>query len=64
MYVVKPMKRGDIFTSENVRSIRPGFGMQPKYLDDILGKKATCDIEYGTALTKEMVGVHKWNDYL
>ena len=64
LYVVKPMKRGDIFTSENVRSIRPGFGMQPKYLDDILGKKATCDIEYGTALTKEMVGVHKWNDYL
>ena len=47
LYVVEDMKAGDVFTEKNVRSIRPGFGLHPKYLKDVLGKKANQDIEKG-----------------
>ena len=50
LFVVKDMKVGDIFTTENVRSIRPGYGLPPKYLKDILGCQATRDIVAGTPL--------------
>jgi len=50
LYVTKDIKKGEVFTEENVRSIRPGFGLHPKYLKDILGKKASTDIEKATAL--------------
>lgn len=50
LYVVKDMNAGDNFTNENVRSIRPGYGMHPKYLEMILGKKAKVDLDKGTAL--------------
>lgn len=55
LYAVKDIKIGEEITAENVRSIRPGFGMSPKFYVDILGKKAKCNIEYGTALTEEMI---------
>jgi len=48
LFVVKDIKAGEIFTDENVRSIRPGYGLPPKYLNDILGKRATIDIKKGT----------------
>ena len=51
LYVVKDIKKGDVFSSENLRRIRPGFGLSPKYYEDVLGKIATMDIEAGTALT-------------
>ena len=54
LYVVKDMRAGDVITSENVRSIRPGYGMHPKYYYEILGKIVKNDIETGTALTREM----------
>ena len=54
LYVVKDMKAGDIITEENVRSIRPGFGMHPKYLKDILGKKINVNIEKGTRLNEDL----------
>lgn len=54
IYVVKDVKKGERFTPENVRRIRPGYGLSPKYLADILGKTAPCDIERGTAFTKEL----------
>jgi pseudaminic acid synthase len=39
LYVVQDIKKGDIITAENVRSIRPGFGLHPKFLPELLGKK-------------------------
>ena len=50
LFVVKDMEVGDTFTKENVRSIRPGYGLPPKYLKDILGCQATRDIVAGTPL--------------
>jgi pseudaminic acid synthase len=54
LYIVKDMKAGDVITGENVRSIRPGYGMHPKYYYEVLGKIVKNDIETGTALTPEM----------
>ncbi|MFA0467375.1 pseudaminic acid synthase [Vibrio breoganii] len=54
LYVVKDVKAGERFTSQNVRSIRPGFGLAPKFYDSILNETANIDIASGTALQKEM----------
>ena len=51
LFVVQDMKAGEIFTEENVRSIRPGHGLPPKYLNEVLGKQAKQDIARGTPLT-------------
>lgn len=48
LFVVKDIKLGDVFTEDNIRSIRPGHGLSPKHLNDILGKKASQDVERGT----------------
>jgi pseudaminic acid synthase len=50
LYVVKDIKKGEVITEENVRSIRPGFGMSPKFLSEIIGKKASADLAYGSRL--------------
>ena len=50
LFVTKDMKQGEIFTKDNVRSIRPGFGMETKYINDVLGKKAKGDIKKGNAI--------------
>ncbi|MFH6963250.1 pseudaminic acid synthase [Flavobacterium plurextorum] len=55
LYVVEDMKAGDVITEENVRSIRPGFGMHPKYYDMIMGKKVNVDVERGSRLKDEMM---------
>lgn len=55
LYVVEDMKEGDIITEKNVRSIRPGFGMHPKYYKDILGKKVTSDLEKGARVNLEYI---------
>ena len=51
LYVVKDIKKGDIITEENVRSIRPGYGMHPKYYSSILGMKAKTFLEKGEPLS-------------
>ncbi|TGK17258.1 pseudaminic acid synthase [Leptospira fluminis] len=56
LYVVQEMKVGDEFTKENLRSIRPGHGLPPKYMDLVLGKKANRTIPRGTALHWDMLG--------
>lgn len=55
LYVVKDVKAGDTFTADNLRVIRPGDGMQPKYYETILGKTASRDIKAGTPLTWELL---------
>jgi pseudaminic acid synthase len=55
LYVVKNIKAGEVITEKNVRSIRPGFGMHPKYLREILGKRIRCDVSKGDPLTQRMV---------
>ena len=44
------MKAGDTFTSENLRAIRPGFGLPPKYIDVFIGRPASRDLKKGTPL--------------
>lgn len=56
LFVVKDIKRGEKFTIENVNSIRPSYGLAPKYFKEILGKKAKKDIERGNPLCWDMVG--------
>lgn len=55
LYIVEDMKAGDIITEKNMRSIRPGLGLSPKYYDVILGKKVKCDIKRGTGLNWDMI---------
>jgi len=51
LYIVQDVKKGDIISEKNVRSIRPGFGLHPKYLFEILGKKFKDDFLKGSRLT-------------
>lgn len=55
LYVAQPMKAGDTITEENVRSVRPGFGLHPKYLPEILGKKVNRNLEVGDRMSWEVV---------
>tara|TARA_B110000902_G_scaffold241936_1_gene292772 strand:+ start:144 stop:1190 length:1047 start_codon:yes stop_codon:yes gene_type:complete len=50
LYVVKDVKVGEILTEKNIRSIRPGFGMHPKFYNEVLGKKVKYSIQKGTPL--------------
>jgi N-acetylneuraminate synthase len=55
LFVVKDMRKGERFTAKNVRSIRPGQGLAPKYYDEILALKSKSAIERGTPLRRELV---------
>ena len=56
LFVVKDLNEGDIFTRENIRSIRPGYGLPIRRLKDVLGKRANCDIEKGMPLKWDLIG--------
>lgn len=55
LYVVEDVKAGDVFTNQNVKSIRPGNGLHTWHLDEVLGKTATSDIKRGTAMKWEYI---------
>jgi pseudaminic acid synthase len=55
LFVVKDIKKGELITEEHVRSIRPGFGLHPKYYHEVLGKVAKQDLEKGARFGFEMI---------
>ena len=55
IYIVENIKEGEEFTSKNLRIIRPGSGLPPKFYDSIIGKKAACDIKRGTPMSLEFI---------
>ncbi|WP_018691170.1 pseudaminic acid synthase [Algicola sagamiensis] len=55
IYVVKDLKKGDVLSERNIRRIRPGFGLAPKYYDELLGKEVNQDISIGTPLNWKFI---------
>jgi pseudaminic acid synthase len=55
LFVVQDVKRDEAFTTENVRSIRPGYGLHTRHLSEVVGRRAACDIECGTPLSWDLV---------
>ena len=55
LFAVTDIMAGEVFTEKNVRSIRPSHGLPPKYLKEILGKKASANIEKGTPLSWDLI---------
>lgn len=55
LFIVEDMKAGETFTTENIRSIRPGYGLEPKYINKILGEKSHRDIKKGTPMTWQLI---------
>jgi pseudaminic acid synthase len=56
LFVIKDIKSGELFTEHNVRSIRPSYGLPPKYISTVLGRHALRDIMRGTPLSWDLVG--------
>ena len=55
LFVVRDMHAGEEFSEKNVRSIRPASGMHPRYIDEVLGRKAKKDILAGTPLSRDII---------
>lgn len=55
LYVAEDMKAGDIFTERNLRAVRPGRGLAPKYLEQLLGRRVVRDLKKGTAADWDMI---------
>lgn len=55
LYVAEDIKAGEVITEENVRSVRPGYGLHPKYLPDLIGRKVKCDLKVGDRMSWEAV---------
>ena len=55
LFVAADMKAGDVFTPDNLRSVRPGCGLHTMYYEEILGKKITRDAKLGTPMSWELV---------
>lgn len=55
LYVTEDIKEGEVFTDKNVRSIRPGFGLHPKFYFEIIGKKAKKNLEKGTPMRLDFI---------
>lgn len=57
LYFVVPLKAGDEIDADSVRSVRPGYGLPPKSLDNLIGKKVICDVEANTPVTTDVLEV-------
>lgn len=55
LYVSAPIKKGQIFSAENIKSVRPGYGLEPKYKPIVLGRKATKDLDIGDRLSWDVI---------
>lgn len=55
IFAVKDIKKGEVFTKDNIRIIRPGFGLKPKYYNEVLNKQASQDINKGIPIQFELV---------
>jgi pseudaminic acid synthase len=55
IFITKDMKKGEIFTNENIRVIRPSSGLEPKFYEEVIGKKASLDLKKGTPLLKDYI---------
>ena len=55
LYFVRNMQKGEKISHENVRSIRPGYGLHPRHLGEIIGKQVNCDIEKGTRVSFDLL---------
>jgi N-acetylneuraminate synthase len=55
LFVVKDMQEGELFSGENVRSIRPGCGLHPRYLDLVIGRRVKSNVKRGTPLTWDLI---------
>jgi pseudaminic acid synthase len=55
LFVVRDINKGEKFTKNNVRSIRPGYGLSPKYFDEILKYRAKTDVKFGTPLSWKLI---------
>lgn len=53
IFAVQDIKAGEKFSTENIRIVRPGYGMKPKHYNDIIGRTARCDIDYGTPIEEK-----------
>lgn len=56
LYIVKPLQPGDVLSADNVRTIRPGFGLPPKYLETVMGKRVVRGVPAGTPLAWDLIG--------
>lgn len=55
LYFVKDMKAGDVIAQDCVRSVRPGFGLAPRYLDQLIGRKVRSDVRFATPVRWDLV---------
>ena len=55
LYVTRDVKKGEMLTMENIRAIRPGFGLAPKWLDTVVGRRAAIDITRGTPVSWDVL---------
>ena len=55
IYVVKNIKKGETFSKKNVKCIRPGYSVDPKYFDKIIGKKSPSNLNFGSRINPKIV---------
>ena len=55
LYIAEDMKKGEILTSKNLRIVRPGLGLPPKYFDNFIGKKITKNVKKGVPVNWDLI---------